>query len=189
MIILDETDRALITLLRHDARASVTELAARAGLSRVTVAARIKALRDKGVIRRFTVDLAEPIEEETIRARSLLELNLAKTDRVHRALARMPEITSLYTTNGKWALVATHETPNLVAFDALLLKLCKLDGISNVEACLHLTRLVFTPGKIETGIEHARNMASLREIGTTFEGTRLPPPPVFWQQYDAGEFD
>ncbi|MEL6549845.1 MAG: Lrp/AsnC family transcriptional regulator [Pseudomonadota bacterium] len=139
---MDRTDRALVTLLRQDARASVTELAARAGLSRVTVAARLKALKESDTIRRFTVELSEPMEEDTIRATSLLALDLSKTDRVHRALRRMPEITGLFTTNGTWALVAVHETRSLEAFDALLNSMGKLDGVTNVETCLHLTRLV-----------------------------------------------
>ena len=139
---LDATDRALIALLKRDARASVTELAVRADLSRVTVAARLKSLKERGVIRRYTVELSAPVEEEVVQATSLLELDLAKADRVHRALGRMPEITHLNTTNGKWALVAQHETPNLAAFDALLGRIGKMDGVVNVETCLHLTRLV-----------------------------------------------
>lgn len=139
---MDKADRTIITHLRGNSRASVTELAALTGLSRVTVASRLKALRENGTIRRFTVELSEPVEEESIRATSLLELNLSKTDRVHRALARMPEITSLYTTNGKWALVAQHDTRNLTEFDAFLNRIGKLDGVANVETCLHLTRLV-----------------------------------------------
>ncbi len=139
---LDSTDRALLTRLRHDARTSVTELANTLGLSRVTVTARLKALKDDGIIRRFTIEAAEAVEEETIRATSLIELNLSKTDRAHRDLARFPEITSLYTTNGTWALVATHETRSLTAFDALLNRMGKIDGVLNVETCLHLTRIV-----------------------------------------------
>jgi len=138
----DATDRQLLTLLRQDARASVTELAARVGLSRVTVASRLKALKESGTIRRFTVELAVPLEEDTIRATSLVALDLSKTDRAHRALARFPEVTSLYTTNGKWALVVQHETRSLAAFDAVLNRMGKLDGVLNVETCLHLTRLV-----------------------------------------------
>ncbi|MEM8591366.1 MAG: Lrp/AsnC family transcriptional regulator [Pseudomonadota bacterium] len=139
---LDATDRKLLTLLRQDARASVTELAGAAGLSRVTVASRLKALRGNGTIRRFTVELAEPMEEEVIRATSLLEADLSKIDRLHRDLRRLPEIQRLYTTNGKWALVAEHETRNLSAFDSFLNKMGKMDGVVNVETCLHLTRLV-----------------------------------------------
>ena len=139
---MDDTDRTLLGLLRRDARTSVTELASRAGLSRVTVASRLKTLKESGVIRRFTVELAEPVEEDSIRATSLLALDLSKAERVHRALARMPEITSLHSTNGKWALVAQHDTRNLAAFDALLNRIGALDGVADVETCLHLTRLV-----------------------------------------------
>ncbi|MEM6479178.1 MAG: Lrp/AsnC family transcriptional regulator [Pseudomonadota bacterium] len=139
---LSVENRKLISELRRNARASVTELAARTGLSRATIAAKIKAFQQDGTIRRFTIDLAEPLEEEAIRATSLIELDLSKADRVHRALSRLPEITSLHTTNGKWALVAQHETRSLAAFDALLNRIGKLEGVANVETCLHLTRLV-----------------------------------------------
>ena len=60
---------------------------------------------------------------------------------------------------------------------------------------MRLARLVFTPGRIKKGIEHARNMASLREIGTAFGeaewgiADNLMPPAAFWEQYDAGRFD
>ena len=52
---------------------------------------------------------------------------------------------------------------------------------------LDLTRLVFTPANIRKGLEVARNLASLQEVGTTFEN--LMPPGVFWHLYDTGEFE
>ena len=51
---------------------------------------------------------------------------------------------------------------------------------------LKLTRLIFTPNRIKTGIEFARGMGSLTEIGADFEGRM--PPAQFWPMYDAGEF-
>ena len=51
---------------------------------------------------------------------------------------------------------------------------------------LQLTRLIFTPNRIKTGIEYARGMAGLTEIGTDFE-SRMPPDQ-FWPMYDAGDF-
>ncbi len=55
-----------------------------------------------------------------------------------------------------------------------------------------LTRLIFTPNRIKTGIEYARRMPSIQEIGTAFgtpgdEG-KMFPPDVFWQMYDEGKF-
>lgn len=51
---------------------------------------------------------------------------------------------------------------------------------------MNLTRLIFTPGRITRGMDIARNMASLQEIGPTFEN-RIPPA-AFWAMYDQGMF-
>lgn len=141
MRLLDQTDRALLKMLKHNARASVTEIAGTLGLSRATVNARMSALQEDGVIRRFTVDLADAAGEDLIHAISMLEIELAKVDKVHRALKRVPEIVSLYSTNGKWALVARTETANLTSFDNLLNDIGRIDGVSNVETCLLLKRI------------------------------------------------
>jgi Leucine-rich repeat (LRR) protein len=54
---------------------------------------------------------------------------------------------------------------------------------------LRLTRLVFTPERIRTGIELAREMPTLRELDTEFPvpGRRPLPPRIFWELYDAGQ--
>lgn len=54
---MDEVDRRIVDVLRADARISVRDLAARAGISRAGAYARLRALRERGVIRGFTVDL------------------------------------------------------------------------------------------------------------------------------------
>ncbi len=138
---IDQTDRDLLALLKHNARASVTELSATLGLSRVTVKSRMESLQTDGIIHRFTVDVAGATDQNMIGAVSLLEINLSKVERVHRTLKRMPELTSIYTTNGKWAVVAHSETQNLAAFDSLLNRMGKIEGVSNVETCLLLTRI------------------------------------------------
>lgn len=57
-------------------------------------------------------------------------------------------------------------------------------------ADLELLRLVFTPAKIESGIEAVRNMSSLTELGVQFETPDdAIPAAEFWRRYDAGEFD
>ncbi len=142
MRVLDQTDRDLLLRLKHNARASVTELAQTLGVSRVTINARLAALRADGIIRRFTIEVSESADEDMIRAVSLLELDLSKVDQVHRTLRRMPEFSSLFTTNGKWALVAQSETKTLAAFDALLNRMGRVPGVLNVETCLLLTRIV-----------------------------------------------
>ncbi|HPM80414.1 MAG TPA: hypothetical protein PLF81_06920 [Candidatus Anammoximicrobium sp.] len=54
---------------------------------------------------------------------------------------------------------------------------------------LQLTRLIFTPGKIKTGLDAVRKMASLQELGTRFDDAAddKMPPAAFWELYDKGE--
>ena len=56
---LSPTDRQLLSLLQQNSRRSVTELAAILGLSRTTIRERVEHMVERGVIRRFTVDIAD----------------------------------------------------------------------------------------------------------------------------------
>jgi len=51
---------------------------------------------------------------------------------------------------------------------------------------LKLTRLIFTPARIEKGIGFARDMKTINEIGTSFDG--MMHPSQFWRMYEAGAF-
>lgn len=52
---MDELDREILDVLRHDARTPYTEIAERVGTSEGTVRNRIERLTETGVIERFTV--------------------------------------------------------------------------------------------------------------------------------------
>ena len=54
---LDELDTRLIDLLREDASLPVKTLAARLGVSIATVHRRKEALLERGVIRRYTIEV------------------------------------------------------------------------------------------------------------------------------------
>lgn len=57
-------------------------------------------------------------------------------------------------------------------------------------ATLRLTRLIFTPGKIKTGLDAVRKMTSLQELGTRFDDSAddKVPPAAFWELFDKGEW-
>jgi hypothetical protein len=50
---------------------------------------------------------------------------------------------------------------------------------------LRLTRLIFDPRRIEQGLEIVREMATLTELGLTFE--ERMPPAQFWSRYTPEE--
>lgn len=53
----DETDRRILELLSEDARRSFRGIADEVGLSAPAVSSRVDKLRERGVVRRFTVDI------------------------------------------------------------------------------------------------------------------------------------
>jgi internalin A len=61
--------------------------------------------------------------------------------------------------------------------------------ISPLAKLPRLSRLIFTPAKIENGIAEVRAMKSLAQLGVKFDDARdAMPADAFWAKYDAGAF-
>ena len=88
---MDELDNALIGALRHDARASLSDLAARLGLSRATVRARMQRLQRDGEILGYSVVLKGDIAQDPVRALMMIEMEGGGIARVIRRLQGMSE--------------------------------------------------------------------------------------------------
>jgi DNA-binding Lrp family transcriptional regulator len=134
---MDALDRNLIALLRTDGRAPVAGLAAGLGVSRATVKARLDRLSGDGVIQGFTVVLSDP-GAEGMRAITLIEVEGRAAEAVIRRLRGFPEVRSLYSTNGRWDVVAELEVASLPAFDATLRHIREIDGITATETSILL---------------------------------------------------
>lgn len=140
MAALHEADRAIIAALRADARMSVTELAAAVGVSRTTAATRLEGLVASGRIRRFTIETDTDVEGE-VRAITMIELQGSMSRTVVRALRRLPEVYTLWSTNGAWDLVVEIRCDGLVTFDRVLREIREIKGVTNSESSLLLAHV------------------------------------------------
>lgn len=139
---MDELDRRLIALLRDDARLPVASLAAAIGVSRATVKARMARLEASGTISGYTIQLGATQDAAPVRAIAMIEVEGRGTDRVAKALAGLPEVRALYSTNGRWDLVAEVESGSLPEFDAALRAIRLIEGVTLTETNILLaTRL------------------------------------------------
>lgn len=134
---LPETDRAIISALRGDARMSITQLAQTVGISRTTARTRLEALVAEGRIRRFTVETDVDVEGG-IRAITLVELQGSLSRNVIRTLTRIPEVATIHATNGAWDLVVEIRTDTLANFDLVLRQIREVPGVLNSQSCLLL---------------------------------------------------
>jgi DNA-binding Lrp family transcriptional regulator len=136
---MDKMDAALIGALRHDARASLSDLAARLGLTRATVRKRLARLETEGEILGYSVVLKGDVQRDPVRALMMIAIEGRGTDRIARQLGGMVEVRKLYTTNGRWDVIAEIGTETLEALDAVLSRVRRLDGVSASETSLLLS--------------------------------------------------
>jgi DNA-binding Lrp family transcriptional regulator len=136
---VDDTDRALIALLRSDARASVASLAKVLGLSRGTVQNRMARLSANGTIVGYTVRLKPDVEEQRMRAFMTVAVEGNQVDAVIKALRGEPAVAALYSTNGRWDIVAELRAESLEGFDRVLGRIRLIEGISQTETSLLLS--------------------------------------------------
>ncbi|WCE05762.1 Lrp/AsnC family transcriptional regulator [Pseudoxanthomonas sp. JBR18] len=134
---LDTLDQDLIALLRADSRTPAALLAKQLKVSRGTVQNRITRLQRSGVLLGFTVKLASE-GLRGVRAITQIEVRGGATDKVVAALRRLPEVVSVYSTNGRWDLVVEVRTEDLLGFDQALRRLRDIEGIAASETSLLL---------------------------------------------------
>lgn len=135
---MDKTDERLIAALRHDARASLSDLALQLNLSRTTVRSRIERLRQRGDIVGFTVVLKGDTQPDPVRGLMMIGIEGRGTERIIRQLQGLTEVRAVHSTNGRWDVIVELGTETLEALDAALTRIRRLDGVSTSETSLLL---------------------------------------------------
>jgi DNA-binding Lrp family transcriptional regulator len=133
VISVDDLDTELLSALRHNARISVSSLAAMTGASRATVAARIDRLVASGTIVGFTIRTGHETRSAGVRAIVMIEVLGKLADRVADQLRGLPQVRALHSTNGKWDFVAELEDRDLPSFDETLRRIRLINGINSTE--------------------------------------------------------
>lgn len=130
---MDDTDRRLIALLRQDARLSTATLAARLGVSRGTVANRLRKLEDEQVIVGYTVRLRPDAEPNQIQAWMGVRVEGNQTRSVVAHLLGEPGVAALHDTNGRWDLLAELRADSLAELSLVLERVRLIKGIATTE--------------------------------------------------------
>jgi DNA-binding Lrp family transcriptional regulator len=135
---LDDTDRRLIALLRQDARLPTATLADKLGVSRGTVANRLRRLEDGQVISGYTVRLRPDAEPEGIRAWMGVQVEGNQTREVVAHLSGEPGLVALHDTNGRWDLLAELRAASTAELSQVLERVRLIKGIRHTETSILL---------------------------------------------------
>ena len=136
---LDETDQTLIAELRRDGRASWSDLAARLGLARATVRARMERLMARGEIAGFTVVTRSDAGPMPVRGLMMISIEGRGQERITARLSGLPEVLAVHSTSGRWDLIAELGTRTLEELDGLILRVRNLEGVLGSETNLLLS--------------------------------------------------
>jgi DNA-binding Lrp family transcriptional regulator len=90
-------------------------------------------LEQSGAIAGYTVVLRSQTQAQAVQAVTMIAVDGKHAEAIIRRLMGFPEIRGLYTTNGRWDIVAEIESETLGAFDDLLRQVREIDGIANTE--------------------------------------------------------
>ena len=125
--------------LSRNARASLSDLAHRLGVSRTTVRSRIERLQQRGDILGFTVVLKDDAIHDPVRGIMMIGIEGRGTDRIVRQLTGLPELRAVHSTNGRWDVIAEIGTNSLEDFDSTLAQIRRMDGVTSSETSLLLS--------------------------------------------------
>lgn len=136
---MDDADTRLIAELRRDGRAALSDLAARLGLSRATVRARMERLVARGEIAGFTVVTRADVAQAPVRALMLIGIEGRGAERIMARLSGLPAVQAVHSTNGKWDLVAELAAQTLEELDAVIFRVREIEGVMTSETNLLLS--------------------------------------------------
>lgn len=135
---LDDTDQALLALLRSNARTPIVDLARRLGVSRATVLNRMRRLEDERVILGYSVLLPPEVEEYPVRALMSIRAESRREREIIELLRGKPEITAVHHTTGRWDLIAEIRSATLADFNSAVNEVRIIDGVVATESNLLL---------------------------------------------------
>lgn len=136
---LDDTDQALLSLLRENARASVVELARKLKLSRTTVQSRLQRLERSKAVLGYTVVVPDEGEVSLVRALVMIVAGPKTGAAIEAALRRMPEVRALHSVSGPFDLVAVVAARSIGEMDLAIDRIGAVDGVERTTSAIVLS--------------------------------------------------
>ncbi len=153
---MDETDQILLTALRQDATQSYAALGKAVGLSAGAAHERVRKLRERGVIRRTTIDVDPVAVGRPVLAFVMIEAGAWMGDEPTRAaLAGIPELEEAHIVAGSASVLVKIRTGTTEQLQDVLRRVFEIDGVTGTQTIVVL----------ETVFEGAG-------------GTEVPPAPA-----------
>ena len=136
---MDDLDRALLLLLQRDALQPYARLGQAVGLSPGAAHERVRKLRERGVIRRTTIEVDPAAVGRGVLAFVMVRASAWMGDQSTRdALAALPEVQEAHVIAGPATLLLKVRTASTTSLQDTLRRIFKIDGVAGTEAVVVL---------------------------------------------------
>ena len=124
---VDEIDERIVQVLKENSRVTYVDLGKIVGLSEGAVRNRVQALLDRGVIRKFTIEVATTIG---MRAITMIAVDPAiPTSAVSEDVRGMDAIERIYEITGEYDIAAVVSSPNMKGVNQCIEEIRAIKGV------------------------------------------------------------
>ncbi|ASP48819.1 Lrp/AsnC family transcriptional regulator [Cognaticolwellia beringensis] len=136
---ITEAEEKLLTVLKKDVRASISDIARELKISRATVHVRIEKLERIGVIKGYSLELGKNYLNNFISAHVSIATQQEKSLQVRSTLLKTQDITEVHSVNGEYDLIAVIKTKTSENLDDILHKIATIEGVLRTNSSIILT--------------------------------------------------
>jgi len=124
-----ESEEKLISILREDVRATVSEIARKLNISRATVQTRIAKLEKEGVIAGYTLVLGKEYLNQYVSAHVAIAAEQKKSSIVSAGLMKIEQVSRVHAISGEYDMIAVIHAPNTEQLSHLIDTIGSLEGV------------------------------------------------------------
>lgn len=135
----DDTDSAILGILKNNARTPISHIAKTLGISRINVSKRIERMEYTGLITGYTIKSRQKSTPNLIKAWVHIRVDGNKIKSVTRSLSLECATQAVHSTNGKWDLLVELQADTLAQFDQTLDRIRGISGVASSETSILLS--------------------------------------------------
>jgi DNA-binding Lrp family transcriptional regulator len=132
---MDDLDREILSVLRHDARTPYTEIAERVGTSEGTVRNRVERMTEEGIIERFTVTT------RTGNLRAMIEVGVAvdvDTSNLSERMADWEDVDFVWQVGGEADIVVVVDAADTRRLNEIISRAREMEEVNDTKSRLIL---------------------------------------------------
>jgi len=133
---LDKIDKEILNLLRENGRLPYRSIAYKIGMEGSTVRKRVKRLVEKGVIRRFTIEVnTKTPTKKKITAFITVFPSLRYSEEIKKRLIVLEEVTEWHHLAGRCGMLLKTDFHNVRDLNDFIEKMKRIPGVAGIRLC------------------------------------------------------